>query len=232
MYIISHCSFRTVYHFVKSGILSIGLAMAIVGCATLNQPSVPQSDPADKRDEAEPSAKDHSAKTENEITVTPPKSIAAWIPKGSGAFVIDTNRVFHGIGGAKSSSNPILLRVSADNHSRKELSNILTRFTTFVLEIYWNKDGGRESSDVGNFKVLTDAFLAVAQKTLSTSRIAGHWQDPISGKFYALCQLTLAELKAAVAADTRLERRSREYFLQNADSLYDQFSQAGGVVAS
>lgn len=231
MYNNNICNLKKICRILNVGILWACLTMAVIGCAGLKQPPVmspPQDD--NKTVKVNPPVKRDAPKTGKEVKVTPPKSIAAWIPKGSGAFIVDTNRIFHGIGGATSSSNPILLRASADNRSRDELSKVLTQFTTFVLETYWNKGGGRDSSDVGNFEVLNEAFLAVVQNILSSSRIAGHWQDPKSGEFYALCQLTLAELKAAIANDTRLDRRSRDYFLENAESLYDQFSQEDAVV--
>jgi len=164
--------------------------------------------------------------------VIPPQSIAMWVPKGSGTFIIDTQRLFHGIGGSTSSNNPILLRASADNRSREELTALLSRFITYVTDTYWNQDGGRTSSDVANLQVLQNTFLAVARDSLTRSRIAGHWQDPKSGEFYALCQLTLADLMAAVGKDTRLDKRSRDYFLQQGQRLYDQFSRESGVEAS
>ncbi|MGD9210082.1 MAG: hypothetical protein PVI90_04870, partial [Desulfobacteraceae bacterium] len=195
MYNISIYNLNTICQSLKGGILWIALAIGIMGCAAMNQPPASQPSQEDKVVEKKTLPERHTDQTENkaekETKVIPPKSIAVWIPKGSGAFIVDTNRVFHGIGGATGSSIPILLRASADKNSREELSKVVTQFVTFVIETYWNKGGGRESSDVGNLEVLNNAFLAVAQNTLSSSRIAGHWQDPDSGEFYALCQLPL-----------------------------------------
>ncbi len=229
---IKRSNLRTAYYILTKGIVWLSVAALGFGCATINQPPASQLPSTEQQVDAKRSGENQKSETEGKLTVMPPKTIAAWIPKGSGAFVIDSRRIFHGIGGAKSSSNPILLRASADNHSRRELSEVLQHYTLFVLEAYWSEGGGRDSSNVVNFEVLSDAFLAVVRKTLSSSRIVGHWQHPKSGEFYALCQLTLTELKDAVANDTRLERRSQEFFIQNAESLYDQFSQKSGVEAS
>jgi hypothetical protein len=212
--------------------------MIIVGCASPGPPTPSKANPADiiekKPASAPPKAvetKAPSKKENDENKAPPPKSIAVWIPKGSGAFTIDATRVFHGIGWS-TSSNPILLRASADNRSREELSNVLTRFLTYVTEIYWNEGGGQGSSDVGNLDVLKETFFAIAEETLSDSRIAGHWQDPKSGEYYSLCQLSLSDLITSIANDTRLDQRSREYFLKNAETLYDQFSRESRVEAS
>ena len=164
--------------------------------------------------------------------IVPPKSIAMWIPKGSGAFVVDDHRMFHGIGGADGSNNPILLRASADNRSREELAKILNRFMVYATEIYWNEDGGKSSSQVGNLDVLKNTFVAVARDILSTSQISGHWQDPKNGEFYSLCQLPLSKLTGAVANDKRLDSRSKAYFLENAVRLYDQFGRESGSLTS
>jgi hypothetical protein len=215
-------------------ILWFTLVMAIVGCATVGPPTPSKAQPEDiieKKPSLNPKTVEKKAPPKKEHEIPSPESIAAWIPKGSGAFTINTTRQFHGIGGS-TSRNPILLRASADNRSREELSNILIRFLTFVTETYWNKDGGQESSAVGNLKILKETFFAVAEETLSNSRIAGHWQDPESGEYYSLCRLSLSDLITGVAKDTRLDRRSQEYFLKNAEKLYDEFSGKSGVKAS
>lgn len=212
----------------------ISMAMVTAGCATSGPSTPSKANPTDiieKKPSSIPKTVKKKALPNRDNEVPSPKSIATWIPKGSGAFTIDTTRVFHGIGGS-TSSNPILLRASADNRSREELSNVLMLFFTFVTETYWNEDGGQESSDVGNLEVLKETFFAVAEETLSNSQIAGHWQDPKSGEYYSLCQLPLSDLMNGFANDTRLDRRSREYFLENAEKLYDQFSQKSGVEAS
>lgn len=208
--------------------------LSVSGCATLSAPNVPtQNKPAATADGSQTDIDISGKKTAAETApkVTPPKSIALWVPKGSGTFTIDDQRLFHGIGGSKSSSNPILLRASADNRSREKLEDIISQFIRFVVNTYWNKDGGRQSSDVGNLQLLKDTFMAAARDTLAKSRIAGHWQDPKSGEFYSLCQFPLSDLIAAMANDTRLDQRSREYFLKNAERLYDLFSK-GGVESS
>lgn len=206
---------------------SIFLAIALAGCATVNTASAP----APKTEENAIGTPAVGGEAEPD-KVTPPKSIAVWVPKGSGAFIVDDQRVFHGIGGSVGSSNPILLRASADNRSREELTKILTQFITFVTETYWNKAGGNKSSDVGNLKLLNEAFIAVSHETVAHSHIAGHWQDPKNNEFYALCRLPLADLKNAISDDTRLDKRSKEFFLQNAETLYDQFSLQSRIEAS
>ena len=215
-------------------ILWFTLAIVTAGCATPGPPTPSKAQPEDiieKKPSLSPKTVEKKAPPKKDRETPSPKSIATWIPKGSGAFTINATRLFHGIGGS-TNRNPILLRASADNRSRKELSNVLTRFLTFVTETYWNKDGGQESSDVGNLKVLKETFFAVAEETLSNSRIAGHWQNPKSGEYYSLCRLSLSDLIAGVANDTRLDRRSKEYFLKNAEKLYDEFSGKSGVKAS
>lgn len=212
-------------------IAAVGMIIAVFGCAAASRSDIPVPNDTNSMN-AESGAENRTeTKSTQEQTpaqkapkITPPKSIAAWVPKGTGVFTIDAQRMFHGIGGSTSSSNPILLRASADNRSREELADILKRFISFVTDTYWNKDGGRESSDVGNLQLLNDTFLAAAMDALTRSRIAGHWQDPKSKEFYSLCRLPLADLIVAVAEDTRLDRRSREYFLENAERLYDLFS--------
>lgn len=216
-------------------LLWIGLVMGAVGCATTTQSTVPPkktSETMEQRTVEQDEPTEQKTSPPKVPEVTPPKSIAAWVPKGSGAFTIDTQRVFHGIGGSVSSSNPILLRASADNRSREELTVVLSQFITFVTHTYWNQAGGRESSDVGNLRLLNDTFTAVAKESLTASRIAGHWQNPESGEFFSLCRLPLSDLVTAVGSDTRLDQRSRDFFLQNAEKLYDQFSRESGVEAS
>ncbi len=213
------------------------LLSVVIGCAAtpIQRGPAPQTGGGSAQDSGvEPKERISGGKesVKEEAKFVPPKSIAVWVPKGSGAFFVDSHRVFHGIGGGAGSSNPILLRASADNRSREELAEILDQFVTFVTETYWNKDGGKSSSQVGNLDVLKNAFVAVTKNVLSSSKISGHWQDPKSGEFYSLCQLPLSELIGAVAEDKRLDGRSKAYFLENAEKLYDQFSQAGGVEAS
>jgi hypothetical protein len=224
----------------KSSLQPIGwivwftLVMVTIGCATPGPPTPSKARPEDiieKKPSLSSETVEKKAPPKKEHKISPPRSIASWIPKGSGSFTVNATRMFHGIGGS-TSRNPILLRASADNRSREELSNVIIRFVNFVTETYWNKDGGQESSAVGNLNVLKETFFAVAEETLSNSRIVGHWQDPESKEYYSLCRLPLSDLITGIANDTRLDRRSREYFLKNAKNLYDQFSDKSGVEAS
>ena len=147
-------------------ILWFTLVMVIVGCATAGPPTPSKAQPGDiieKKPSLNPKTVEKKAPPKKDHEIPSPESIATWIPKGSGAFTINTTRLFHGIGGS-TSRNPILLRASADNRSREELSNILIRFLTFVTETYWNKDGGQESSAVGNLKYLKKHFLPLLKK--------------------------------------------------------------------
>jgi hypothetical protein len=215
-------------------ILGISLVMIVSGCAAPGPVKPSKAKPTDiieKTPSAPPKPAAKKAVPKSTTSGLAAKSIATWIPKGSGAFTINTARIFHGVGGS-TSRNPILLRASADNRSREALSTVLTRFLDFVIKTYWDKGGGKESSDVGNLEVLKESFFAIGQKTLTNSHIAGHWQDPKSGEYYSLCRLTLADLITSVANDSRLDRRSRDYFLQNVKALYDQFNQESDIKAS
>lgn len=215
-------------------ILGTGLMMIVSGCAAPGPVRPSKAKPTDiieKTPSPPPKTTEKKAPSKSAASGLAAKSIATWIPKGSGAFTIDTARIFHGIGGS-TSRNPILLRASADNRSREALSTVLTRFLDFMVKTYWDKGGGKEGSDVGNLEVLKETFFAIGRKTLANSYIAGHWQDPKSGEYYSLCRLPLADLITSVANDSRLDRPSRDYFLQNVKALYDQFSQESEIKAS
>ena len=214
----------------------LGMSLMMVsGCATPGPARPSKAKPTDiieKTPPKPPKTPEKKALPKSEKTSgLAEKSIAAWIPKGSGVFTINTARIFHGVGGS-TNRNPILLRASADNRSREELSTVLTRFLDFVVKTYWDKGGGKESSDVGNLKVLKESFFAIGQQTLTNSYIAGHWQDSKTGEYYSLCRLSLTDLITAVANAGRLDRRSRDYFLQNVKALYDQFSKESEIKAS
>jgi hypothetical protein len=215
-------------------LFGLGLMMIVSGCATPGPARPSKAKPTDiieKTPPPPPKTTTKKALPKGPTSDMVEKSIAAWIPKGSGAFTINAARIFHGVGGS-TNRNPILLRASADNRSREALSNVLTRFLDYVVKTYWNQGGGKESSEVGNLEMLQETFLAIGQKTLTNSYIAGHWQDPKSGEYYSLCRLSLADLITSVANDSRLDRRSQDYFLQNVKALYDQFSQASEIKAS
>ena len=215
-------------------LLGLSLMMIVSGCATPGpaRPSKTKTtDIIEKKPPPPPKTTEKKAPPKSAASDLAEKSIAAWVPKGSGAFTINAARIFHGVGGS-TSRNPILLRASADNRSREALLTVLTRFLDFMVRTYWDKGGGKESSDVGNLEVLKETFLAIGQKTLANSYIAGHWQDPESGEYHSLCRLSLADLIKSVANDSRLDRRSRDYFLQNVKTLYDQFRQESEIKAS
>jgi len=136
-------------------------------------------------------------------------SLPSWTDEQGGLFEKGDLKLFTGNGSAAGISNGSLLRSTADNRARSNLSLIVREYTRMILGEY-----KREISEADKERIKMISGKGI--------EIVDHWQDRKTGKLYAKAQLDLAMYKQFVKTDPDLSLPVREHILQNADRYYAQ----------
>ena len=69
------------------------------------------------------------------------KGAPSWVKQGSGLRSSAKGKVFYGVGSAGGIRNPALLRTTADNRARSELTKIFQVFSASLMKDYMASDG-------------------------------------------------------------------------------------------
>jgi len=137
------------------------------------------------------------------------RAAPGWIA-GSGIIAEKSpDKVFYSSGYARGIKNDALLRSTADNRARWNLSNAIRQYTDAMLKDY-KKDIG--AADLERIRIISEKGI----------EIVDHWQDPSTGKFYARARLDLEMFKQNIREDRGLSKRIRDHLLMNADHYYAQ----------
>ncbi len=139
-----------------------------------------------------------------------------WYMQPSGAYDIDSGKVFYGVGKATALKNRTLQRVNADNNARLALARL--------LDAYIN-DLAQTASYGDNPEELTFALKALLKQAMQHAIVTDHWMDPEQGQLFALCRLDLLDFNAVLNDDQLLDADMRAAMQGNLEEVHDQLSQ-------
>jgi hypothetical protein len=157
-------------------------------------------------------------------TVTPIQEMDApeWVMKGGGAFGGDSGKVFYGVGSAAQMKNFSLLRSTADNRARSDLSKVFQFYTASLMKDYMASTVAGDPNVTSEEQHVEQAIKTVTSMTLSGVEIVDHWQNRITGEFFSLARLNLSTFKDNLEKARELDRNVKEYIKENANRLHDE----------
>lgn len=150
------------------------------------------------------------------------KGAPKWVAKGSGAFDAEKGKIFYGVGSASNIANHSLLRSTADNRARNELSKIFEVYTASLMKDYMASTTAGNPNVSSEEQHVEQAIKTVTSATLSGVEIIDHWKDPATGELFSLAQLDLNAFKDALAKQKELSAQARDYIRKNADRMHDE----------
>lgn len=165
--------------------------------------------------------------TKKEVTAsTPIQDLGApdWVVKGSGAFGGESGKVFYGVGSAFGMKNFSMLRSSADNRARNEVSKVFQVYTASLMKDYMASTMAGDPNAVSEEQHVEQAIKTVTSMTVSGIEIVDHWQHPATGELFSLARLDLEKFKDNLTKAKELSAQARDYIRQNADRLHDDLS--------
>ncbi len=139
-----------------------------------------------------------------------------WYLQPSGAYDIDSSKVFYGVGKATALKNRTLQRVNADNNARLALARLLD---AYIADLAQSAPYG------GHPNESAFALKALLQQAMQHAIVTEHWADPEQGHLYALCRLDLVDFEAVLNDDQRLDADMRAAMQGNLQEVHDQLSQ-------
>jgi len=145
-----------------------------------------------------------------------------WVVKGSGAFGGDQGKIFYGVASASGIRNYSLLRSTADNRARNEVSKVFQFYTASLMKDYAASTTAGDPNVTAEEQHVEQAIKTVTSMTLSGVEIVDHWQHPATGELFALARLDLNAFQDIAQKSKELDARVKEYIRQNADKLHDQ----------
>ena len=150
------------------------------------------------------------------------KGAPLWVAKGSGAFEEDKGKVFYGVGSAANIANHSLLRTTADNRARNEISKIFDVYTASIMKDYMASRTAGQPKVSSEEQDVEQAVKTVTSNTLSGVVIVDHWKDPATGELFSLAKLDLNALKETLEKTKELNPQVRDFIRKNADRLHEQ----------
>ena len=175
--------------------LSMGILL-VAGCATSPKPS---ADPASQG--------------------------PAWIMKGSGAFDVETGKVFYGVGVASGIRNKALLRQTADNRARAEIAKTMETYVATLAKDYMASTTAGDMSKSSEEQHVETALKTFSKTTLHGAQIVNRWMDPTDGSMYSLCELDLGSFKDALEKSKELDKQVQDYVRENAEKLHGEMEE-------
>jgi hypothetical protein len=149
----------------------------------------------------------------------------AWVDKGSGAFDMDKEKVFYGVGMASGIYNKALLVSTADNRARAEVAKILETYVALLAKDYMASTTAGDMSASSNEQHVEEALKTFTKATLHGAMIIDHWRDPEDGSLFSLCEWDLVALQDALNDYRELDSQIREFVRENAERLHEQLEE-------
>ena len=134
-----------------------------------------------------------------------------WTTASSGAYLIDRQPLFYGIGQASGIRSTTLLRATADNQAQTQMARLIRRYMAQLTQA-----AGVGVADEDTLLALSE----LAQAALGQASIVDHYYDSQTGTFFTLCRLELEQVKALIAAGAGLDGPVRNAMLAHSDSVY------------
>ncbi len=135
-----------------------------------------------------------------------------WTAAGSGAFVSDQGRVFHGIGRASGLRSAMLLRATADNQAQTEMTRVLKGYLAQLAEA-----AGMDAAGPDHRQGLHDLTQAVLKK----ARIVDYRVPSDAGVAMSLCRLELDAVRQALESDAALDSAVQRRMLDQMETVHD-----------
>jgi hypothetical protein len=129
-----------------------------------------------------------------------------WVARGSGAFPND-GKAFYAVGSASGIKNPALLRGSADNRARAELTKVFETYSASLMKDYMNSGGTQN---------VEQAVKTLSAGSLTGAEIVDRYRNS-EGVQYALVKLDLEKAKS-IAKDGKIFKPA------DLDKAYDEMS--------
>jgi hypothetical protein len=164
------------------------------------------------------------ASTPKMTSLTPIQELDApeWVIKGSGAFGGERGKVFYGVASASNMKNISLLRAAADNRARNEVAKVFQFYTASLMKDYAASTVAGDPNVTSEEQHVEQAIKTVTAMTLSGVEIVDHWQNPETGEIFSLARLDLQAFKDNFQKVRELDRKVKEYIIQNADRLHEE----------
>lgn len=156
---------------------------------------------------------------------TPPSTptTPSWRQLQSGIYTTSEGRFFYGVGRADGVNNPTLLRATADNDARDQLSNV---FAGYIAELekspnlkadpYWMAISEDERQLV---------LGTLARQSLQQAALSDHWRDGQQPEWFSLCRLNIETLKKTVVDSPSLDATTRAVILTEIDAVFNRLAQ-------
>ena len=152
------------------------------------------------------------------IAPTPP-----WYMLKSGMYNAAGDRVFYGIGQAGGVQNPMLLRATADNRARRELSAVLEDYVNeLARSAALGSDPDWASLSDGEHRQILGSLV---HNALQRAVISDHWGDSQEPTVQALCKLDLADFMQILSDSGQLDPNIRRALRAEAETVHARLSQ-------
>ncbi|MEJ2156953.1 MAG: hypothetical protein P8X96_16575 [Desulfobacteraceae bacterium] len=146
------------------------------------------------------------------------KDTSQWHLRSSGAYDTFRGRAFYGIGYAEGLRNATLLRATAVNRAREELTKVLDGY---VVELF------QATQTTPALSVEEDEQMigGLVRDAMKLAVISDQWKDPETGGLYALCRLGLDRFTQVLAAQTAILPDVRAAMAAEAENLHSMMAQ-------
>ena len=153
---------------------------------------------------------------------TPVQDINApcWVTKGGACFGGDRGRAIYGVASAYGIKNFSLLRSTADNRARTEISRSIKVYVSALCKDYMSSTTAGEANVSSEEQHVECAQKTVTAMNLAGSEILDHWQNSATGEFFSLARVDLNAFKDSAKKLKQLDSKLKEYIKDNADNLH------------
>ena len=146
-----------------------------------------------------------------------------WYMLKSGLYNAAGDRVFYGIGRAGGVHNPTLLRATADNRARQELSTLLEGYVNeLARSAALSSDPEWASLSDGEHRQILGSLVRNAMRR---AVISDHWSDSGEPALQALCKLDLADFMQVLSDSGQLDPNIRQALQAEAETVHARLSQ-------
>lgn len=142
-----------------------------------------------------------------------------WVNKGSGAFGGE-KKVFYGVGSASGIRNHSLLRSTADNRARSEISKVFEVYSASLMKDYAASTTAGDFSASSEEQRVEQAIKTFSANTLNGVEIVDHWIHPTDGSMYALARLDIAGFMDQISRAKELNAKVKEAVKRAADRSF------------
>ena len=149
----------------------------------------------------------------------------SWYRLKSGLYTTNEGKVFYGIGEAEGVQNQALLRATADNQARKELTGVLENY---VSELARSTALSTDSNWVALSNDERQQILGMlVRNALQQAMVSEHWNDMHQSRLIALCRLDLTAFEKVLSDTSSLDEKTRSAMWAEAEKVHARLSQKG-----